>query len=372
MDDRSTTLLITNWNGSYSGGGTEQLYIGNDNNGLTSGELAQVKFAIANSIQPARLLSTGEVVPVSADIATTVSGPLTVNVASNLTCTINVANVGPSLASNVVVSDSLPVGSTFVSASGGGIYTNGVVSWLVSNFNNGATTNFTVTVTAPLAGSMTNTVSSTATTIDTNLSNNNGSATNAQAVSTVAVNAGLANSNCAQVANNTTLTWSQTVNSGNNGILLVGISLQNRNSVVSSVTYGGIALTNIVYSRQNCPVEIWGLAAPPVGTANIVVNWSNPSDMNGWSAVFTNVNQSSPIRTTGTASGGNSPSVTVNASTGDLVVDTMSTTGDSLSAQAGSGKTQICNESLGTAGNATAWAVQATRLEPVARRCLGP
>ena len=344
------TLLVTNWNGSYSGGGSEQLVTGNNINSLTAGQLAQIGFAGANGIQPARLLPTGEVVPVSADLATTVSGPITVNVASNLTYIVTVTNLGPSQAANIVVSDNLPVGSTFVSASGGGSNIGGMVNWSMSSFPNGATTNFTVTVTAPLTGILTNTVSSTATTFDPNLSNNNGSATNAQVVTTVAVNAGLANANSAKIATSTTLTWSQTVNSGNTKMLLVGISLQNRNSIVSSVTCGGMALTNIVYSRQNSAVEIWGLAAPPVGAANIVVNWNNPSDMNGWSGVFTNVNQSSPIRTTGTPLAANSPSVTVNALTGDLVVDTMSTTGDALSAQVGSGQTQISNESLGTAG----------------------
>jgi expansin (peptidoglycan-binding protein) len=67
-----------------------------------------------------------------------------------------VTNFGPSGASSVVVTDMLPLGVTFVSASGGGANTSGVVSWSLGTLANGQVSNVTVTVTAPASGSLTN------------------------------------------------------------------------------------------------------------------------------------------------------------------------------------------------------------------------
>lgn len=57
------TLVVTDWNGNLSGGGAEQLKFGTDQSGLTSGELTQIEFAIGTNLYPAKILSTGEVVP---------------------------------------------------------------------------------------------------------------------------------------------------------------------------------------------------------------------------------------------------------------------------------------------------------------------
>jgi len=56
-------------------------------------------------------------------------GPATVFAASNLTYTISVTNFGPSSANSVVVTDTLPVGVTFVSVTGGGVTNGSVVTW---------------------------------------------------------------------------------------------------------------------------------------------------------------------------------------------------------------------------------------------------
>jgi len=46
-------------------------------------------------------------------------------------------NFGPSSASSVVVTDTLPLGVTFVSASGGGANNSGVVSWTLGTLASG-------------------------------------------------------------------------------------------------------------------------------------------------------------------------------------------------------------------------------------------
>src|SRR6185295_16724700 len=124
-------------------------------------------------------------VPPQADVATTVTGPSTVLALSNLTYTVSVTNLGPFTATNVVVSNTLPAGVTFISASGGGVNSNGVVKWTIPNFPYTAATNFTVTVSPPLSGTLTNTVSSSATTSDLATANNNGTAANARVITDV-------------------------------------------------------------------------------------------------------------------------------------------------------------------------------------------
>lgn len=59
-------LLISNWSGSVTGGGTHQIFIGNNANGITDAQLAKIRFInpagrLRGSYPPARL-STGEIV----------------------------------------------------------------------------------------------------------------------------------------------------------------------------------------------------------------------------------------------------------------------------------------------------------------------
>jgi hypothetical protein len=58
-----TTLVISDWNGDPSGGGAEQLRFGTDQSGLTPAQLSQIRFGSGTNLSPAKILSTGEVVP---------------------------------------------------------------------------------------------------------------------------------------------------------------------------------------------------------------------------------------------------------------------------------------------------------------------
>ena len=88
-----------------------------------------------------------------ADVGIGKTAAATVLASSNLTYTISVTNFGPSSASGVVVTDSLPATVTFVSATGGGLNNSGVVNWSLGTLTNGQTTNVTLTVTAPASRS---------------------------------------------------------------------------------------------------------------------------------------------------------------------------------------------------------------------------
>src|SRR5581483_5091731 len=85
--------------------------------------------------------------------------------------TINVTNFGPSAASSVIVTDALPVGVTFVNASGNGVNNSGMVTWNVGTLIANATTNLTLTVQVPASGSITNVATVGSPTADPNPTN---------------------------------------------------------------------------------------------------------------------------------------------------------------------------------------------------------
>jgi hypothetical protein len=64
----AVNLILTNWAGSPTGGGLHQIIFGEDNLSLTAQQLSQIFFANISGLPrgeyPARLLPTGELVPV--------------------------------------------------------------------------------------------------------------------------------------------------------------------------------------------------------------------------------------------------------------------------------------------------------------------
>src|SRR5437763_1410000 len=81
--------------------------------------------------------------------------------ANNITYTRTVTNNGPSDATGVSLSDAIPAGTSFVSATGGGTLTAGVVGWNLTTITSGA--NKSVTLVVKVVSSRTTTISNTST-----------------------------------------------------------------------------------------------------------------------------------------------------------------------------------------------------------------
>jgi uncharacterized repeat protein (TIGR01451 family) len=77
-------------------------------------------------------------------------------VGENGTFTITVTNAGPDLAADVVVTDTLPESVTFVSASAGSVYSNGMIVFPIGAISSGASSTVTLTVLADQTGVITN------------------------------------------------------------------------------------------------------------------------------------------------------------------------------------------------------------------------
>lgn len=123
------------------------------------------------------------------------------------------------------------------------------------------------------------------------------------------------------------ITVSHTTGTGSDRLMLVGVSTRDR--TVSSVTYGGTALTLVgaQTSNGNAKTAIYRLIAPASGTANVVVTLSgNP----GKGAVvgvmtFTGVNQTTPLGTYASAVGNSTTAaLNVTSSNSELVFNVVS------------------------------------------------
>ncbi len=319
----------------------------------------------------------GTTVTPVADLAVGKSGPASVVAASNYTYTVSVTNLGPSQASGVVVTDTLPATVTFVSASGGGVNVGGVVNWSLGALANGAVSNLTLTVKAPASGSITNTAKVSSGTLDTNLVNNT-SPPVISVVTTLALSAdvGIGKSGPANVLANSNLVYT--------------ISVTNFGpSTASNVVASDALPTNVVFvsasggGTTNAGVASWALGALiSGGTTNVTITVKSPT-----SGTVTNIatvtsttadpnlgnNASSPVGTTvnpgaDVAIGKTGPAV-VNATsnltytisvtnfgpssaTGVVVTDTLPASVTFVSASAGGANNAgVVNWTLGTLTN---------------------
>jgi len=136
---------------------------------------------------PARVTTTIIQTPVSADVVTTKTGPSTVTPNGTITYTITTTNNGPNPATNVVIRDNIPPETTFGSASDGGTFADGVVTFpVIPSIASGTSVNRTITVTAPASGGpLVNRASNTSDTPDPNPNNNNGTEPPARVTTTI-------------------------------------------------------------------------------------------------------------------------------------------------------------------------------------------
>jgi uncharacterized repeat protein (TIGR01451 family) len=124
-----------------------------------------------------------QAIPVADLSLTKTDAPDPAPVGGNLTYTLKVTNSGPDPATNVSVSDTLPAGVSFVSASSSQGTCSGtiLVTCNLGTLNNGTTATVTIivqpTLVAVAASPITNTASVTATEVDSNTANNLASAT---------------------------------------------------------------------------------------------------------------------------------------------------------------------------------------------------
>lgn len=154
------------------------------------------------------------------------------------------------------------------------------------------------------------------------------------------------------------LTFSHTIASGYNRLLLVGVSTGATSTngtnaaTVNTVTYGGTALTLVgsVNAGGNVRTYLYALVNPAVGTANVAISTSGTTPVVAGATSFTGVDQTTPYGTfysNSTTSSVSSASVTgISSATNELVYDVIAVDVDNSTPGAltlGSGQTSRWN-----------------------------
>ncbi len=118
------------------------------------------------------------VIPPTADLAISKTGPSTVTQGDPISYALVVVNHGPDTATNIMVEDALPGGVTFGSASSGCSENSAIVTCTAGTLANGESVTWEITVTAPAqVGPLTNTAAVSSDTPDPNEANNEATAT---------------------------------------------------------------------------------------------------------------------------------------------------------------------------------------------------
>jgi len=137
--------------------------------GITSGPDGNLWFTeLAGRIGQVMLTAP----PTAPDLALSGTAPGSAVLGSNLTFTITATNNGTASATGVSLTDSLPSGARFVSATGGALPVDGVLTFDIGNLGARATISFTIVVTPTAAGTLDNQASVSMTQTDPTPSDN--------------------------------------------------------------------------------------------------------------------------------------------------------------------------------------------------------
>lgn len=126
-----------------------------------------------------------------------------------------------------------------------------------------------------------------------------------------------------------TLSWTHTTG-GTERILVVGVSV-NTNTLVSSITYGGLPLTKITALENGNAVRVslWYLLNPPTGSQTVTVNMLAAARFVAGAHSYAGVNQQAPFGTPVTSRGnGTSASLAISSNINEIVVDVVARRGD--------------------------------------------
>lgn len=126
------------------------------------------------------------------------------------------------------------------------------------------------------------------------------------------------NASAEQSAVNTSLTYSTTVGSISNGLLLTGVSSSSSTTAPTSVTYNGSAMTLLTSGTwffSGGKVYLYGLLAPSSGTHNVVITFAATQSVHSSTASYSGVFQSLTPDAIATPTSGAATSTTLTLTT---------------------------------------------------------
>ncbi len=154
------------------------------------------------------------------------------------------------------------------------------------------------------------------------------------------------------------MSFAHTVGTGNQRLLVVGLTIRNGLNLGTSVSYGGAGLTLLRATRNHdnaVRAEMWYLKNPASGTANVTVTMLGIAKVAVGAVSFSGVDQTTPFGAvsadSSTNTGTTNPTTTVASATGNTVIDVAALEGDAGTITAGSGQTQRWTNATGSAGS---------------------
>jgi len=183
-----------------------------------------------------------------ADLALGMTGPTSGFAGTNVTYTLKLTNAGPAAATGITVTDVLPAGAVYVSASnpsGTAAQANGVVTCGISSMANNATATITITAKPLIGGTVTNSASVSSTSADPQLANNS-----ASVATVVAANSNAPLLKIARSGANAVLSWSTNA---------AGFSLQTRPDLSISSSWAAVTNAPIRISDQYFVTNLIGV-----------------------------------------------------------------------------------------------------------------
>jgi parallel beta-helix repeat protein len=144
------------------------------------------------------------------------------------------------------------------------------------------------------------------------------------------------------------VTFSHTVGTGSNRLLLVSVAIERNDATVSAITYAGQPLSflgRLTDPGVGATLEIWGRIAPTSGTNQLSVTLSNTEAVVVGAISFANVDQANAIAA-GQLFGGSSgttASGSIASATDQLVIGTIAANDEVGSVTAGAGQTSRWN-----------------------------
>ena len=169
--------IISYTGGTVAAGATCTISV--DVTGTTAGQFVNTTGVLTSSLGNSGTASdTLTIVTPAADLSISkIASPNPTEAGQTLTYSVTVSNAGPFDATNVVVTDTLPAGTTFISTSGCAEDPNGIPTCTVGTIVAGGSAQYTITTTVDpgATGTLTNTISVTSDIADPNPGNNSAS-----------------------------------------------------------------------------------------------------------------------------------------------------------------------------------------------------
>ena len=184
-------------------------------------------------------------------------------------------------------------------------------------------------------------------------------------------------------------TVSHTTGSGlSNSIMIVGIGWTTTTSVITSMTYAGAALTQVVTQSGNRRTEIWYLIGPAAGANNLVITWGvsqgrSMVSINTYSSA--NSSQNFTSKTANTFATSATPSLACGSASGEMVFGFLMssfTAGETLTTDAsqsersnqsaGSSRMGACDEQSSGSSTTEDWVLSASKAHGIVAASFQP